>query len=96
MITMYPRVLSSRIFLSTGTHTLSHPTPQAYTEEIHKFIRRKSNKLVLSFQRATSNPHSSSAYYDYCYDYEFLILVKILRSQSTITLEWANTNSRSS
>jgi hypothetical protein len=40
--------------------------------------------------------HYSSHYYDSGYSYGFLILVKIIRSQSTITFTWANTNSKRS
>jgi hypothetical protein len=50
----------------------------------------------MSFQQATSYSHYSSYYYDSDYSYEFLILVKIIRSQSRITFVWANTNSKRS
>lgn len=43
-----------------------------------------------------SYSHYSSHYYDSDYSYEFLILVKIIRSQSRITFVWANTNSKRS
>jgi len=43
-----------------------------------------------------SYSHYSSYYYDSDYSYEFLILVKIIRSQSRIIFVWANTNSRRS
>lgn len=60
------------------------------------FIRRVSNSLYLSFQQAAWYTHYSFPYSDSDYFYEFLILVKIIRSQSTITFEWANTKSNTS